>query len=494
MTILAVETELKLWLHPGDIEAFRSLPRLGRARAHREKLRSIYFDTPDALLAGRGVALRVRKTGRRWLQTLKAEGERGGGLSKRLELETAISGPAPDFSRLPAAVADGLIPANLRAALAPVYETRFQRTAWNLRAPDRSRVEVALDAGEILAGGKSEALCEVELELKSGSTEALYALAQTFASQVLLIPLDASKAERGTRLAAGKPRAPASAEPPRLDKDMPSRAAFARIARACLTQLQANLPGLLTEQDPEYLHQARVALRRLRSAAGLFKKLCPPPAPEMARLAELSRVLGEARDWDVFVLETLPGLMQSVPAAQKTLLARRAGAARGKARAAAQEAVRRPRTAADMLAMHHWLNGLETMQGKPALHGFARKRLAVLHRRALAEAAGFAEQSPARRHALRIRVKRLRYALNYLGGLFGGHEKFAACFAALQDELGELNDAATALRFLGRLNGDGRMNGLVAQLGRDLDVRMQNRIDATGKTLQRFSGLRPPWL
>ncbi len=494
MQAIPGETELKLWLRAEDAAVFAALPRLRRARPHREKLRSIYFDTPDFRLAERGVALRVRRAGRRWLQTLKTEGEKGGGLSKRLELETAVSGPAPDFSRLPAAVADGLIPVNLRAALAPVYETRFQRTAWNLRAPDRSRVEVALDVGEILAGGKSEALCEVELELKSGSAEALYALAQTFASQVLLIPFDASKAQRGTRLAAGKPRAPASAAAPRLDKDMPACAAFARIARACLTQLQANLPGLLTEQDPEYLHQARVALRRLRSAAGLFKKLCPPPAPEMARLADLGRVLGEARDWDVFVLETLPRMMESVPAAQKTLLVRRARAARGKARAAALDSVRRPQAAADMLAMHRWLNGLEAMQGKPALGGFARKRLAGLHRKALAASAGFAEQSPERRHALRIRVKRLRYALNYLGGLFGGHEKFAACFAALQDELGELNDAATALRFLGRLNQDGRMSGLVAQLERDLDARMQNRIDATGKTLQRFSGLRPPWL
>lgn len=494
MQAISGETELKLWLRAQDADAFAALPRLKRARAQRQRLHTLYFDTPGFTLAGHGIALRVRKIGRRWVQTLKTEGEKRGGLSRRLELETGVAGPAPDFSRLPVEAANRLVRKKWRAALAPLYETRFERTAWNLRAPDGSRVEVALDRGEILAGKKSEPLCEVELELKSGSVDALYALAQTFAQQIMLIPFDVSKAERGTRLASGEPHRPAGATLPGLDGDMPVCAAFACIARACLAQLQVNLPGLLTEQDPEYLHQVRVALRRLRSAAGLFKKDCPPPAPEMARIADLGRALGEARDWDVFVLETLPRFAARLPAAQMTLLARRARAARASARATALDMVLRPQTGADLLAMHRWLNALETMQGEPALRRFARKKLAGLHRRVLAASNGFAEQSPEQRHALRIRVKRLRYALDYLGGLFGGRGKFAAGFAALQDELGELNDAGTALRFLGRLNRDGRVNGLAAQFERELDERMRNRIAETGKTLQGFSRLRPLWL
>lgn len=493
MASLPRETELKLWLFPGDAEVFVSHPRLGRARPHRERLRTLYFDTPDFKLAGHGIALRVRRAGRRWVQTLKTEGEKSGGLSKRLELETAVGKPIPDFSRLPAEAADRLVKKKWRARLVPVYETRFLRTAWNLRAPDGSRVEVALDVGEIVAGKRSEALCEVELELKSGAANALYDLAQNFAQQILLIPFDASKAERGTRLAAGRPRKPAGAALPELDKDMPACAALARIARDCLAQLQANLPGLLTERDPEYLHQARVAVRRLRSSAGLFKKDCPPPAREMARIADLGRALGEARDWDVFVLDTLPRLGASLPAVQMTLLGRRARAARRKARAAALDMVRRPQAGVDLLAMHRWLNGLETSRSGPELGRFARAKLAGLHESVLAGAEGFAEQSPEQRHALRIRVKRMRYALDYLGGLFGGHRKFAACFAALQDELGEMNDANTALRLLAQLNPDGRLNGPAAQLGRNLEERLQSRMPETGQTLQAFSRLAPPW-
>lgn len=493
MTELPRETELKLWLCPEDIKTFRALPRFKRARPHREKLRSIYFDTPHSMLAKKGVALRVRAIGRRWVQTLKAEGERGGGLSTRLELETPVGKPAPDFSCLPEGAADKLVRKKWRAGLIPVYETRFQRTRWNLRMPDGSRVEVALDVGEITAGGQSEALCEVELELKSGAADALYALAGTLARHVLLIPFDASKAERGAQLAAGKTYQPASAILPRLGKSMPPCAAFAMIARACLAQLQANLPGLLQARDPEYLHQARVAVRRLRSAIGLFKRICPPPGEEAARMADFGRALGQARDWDVFVLETLPDLLEFTPAAQKNLLLRRAHAARKKAREAALNLVRQHQTGADLLALHRWLNGLEVMQGKPALIRFAGKKLARLHDSVLAASAGFAQQSPQQRHALRIRVKRLRYALDCLAGLFGGGKKFSAGFAAMQDELGALNDANTALRFLNLLNQDGRLDEPVVRAARTLDERMRKRIDTTIGMLRKFSRLRPFW-
>lgn len=490
---MPTETELKLWLHPDDIERFRSLPRLRRARAHPQRLRTVYFDTPDFRLAGHGIALRVRRVGRRWVQTLKTEGERSGGLSKRLELETPVSGPAPEFSRLPAETVDKLIRKKWRARLAPVYETRFLRTAWNLRTPDGSRVEVALDVGEIAAGKKSAPLCEVELELKAGSADALHGLAHTLAQQVLLIPFDVSKAERGARLAAGRPCKPATAVIPALEPGMPACVAFVRIARACLAQMQANLPGLLLEEDPEYMHQARVALRRLRSAEGLFRKSCPPSAETMGRMAGLARVLGEARDWDVFVLNGLPGLLPSAADAQNNLLLRRAAAARRKARETALEAVRRPQTGADLLALHRWLSRIETEPGGPKLVRMAEKRLAALHARVLAGAQDFADLSPEQRHALRIRVKRLRYALDYLGGLFAGSRKFAACFAGLQNDLGELNDAATALRFLEKLNHDGRIGALAGRLARELEGRAQSRLVDAVRALESFSRLNPPW-
>ncbi|HJX58309.1 MAG TPA: CYTH domain-containing protein, partial [Thiobacillus sp.] len=74
----SVEIELKLALPPQQAAAF--IKRMARRRSTpvRQVLITRYFDTPDFALSAQGVALRVRRIGRRWLQTLKTEGERHG--------------------------------------------------------------------------------------------------------------------------------------------------------------------------------------------------------------------------------------------------------------------------------------------------------------------------------------------------------------------------------------------------------------------------------
>src|SRR5512139_2455562 len=108
------EVELKLALPPGQAEAF--LKRMARRRSApaRQDLVTRYFDTPDFSLSAQGVALRVRRVGRRWLQTLKTEGERQGGLSKRAEYEMPVRRGAPDWARFPVE-ALAFVPEALRA-------------------------------------------------------------------------------------------------------------------------------------------------------------------------------------------------------------------------------------------------------------------------------------------------------------------------------------------------------------------------------------------
>ncbi|MDP1534650.1 MAG: CYTH domain-containing protein, partial [Rubrivivax sp.] len=90
------EIELKLALPPEQAAAF--LKRMARRRSTplQQDLVTRYFDTPDFALSEAGVALRVRRVDRRWLQTLKTEGERHGGLSHRVEYEMPVAGDAPD--------------------------------------------------------------------------------------------------------------------------------------------------------------------------------------------------------------------------------------------------------------------------------------------------------------------------------------------------------------------------------------------------------------
>src|SRR4030065_2274012 len=123
----SVEIELKLALPPQQAEAF--LKRMARCRSTpvRQVLVTRYFDTPDFSLSAQGVALRVRRIGRRWLQTLKTEGERRGGEARRAEYEMAVTRGSPDWTRFPAE-AQAWVPEALRAQLAPGCETRFHRT------------------------------------------------------------------------------------------------------------------------------------------------------------------------------------------------------------------------------------------------------------------------------------------------------------------------------------------------------------------------------
>ena len=117
-----------------------------------------------------------------------------------------------------------------------------------------------------------------------------------------------SKAERGFALARGDRAAPVKARPAALSTEMSVEDAFKAVIWASLAHLQANERGMLEGADPEYLHQMRVALRRLRSAFSVFAPLFPAEtiAPIAAELKWLAASLGPARDWDVFMTETLP--------------------------------------------------------------------------------------------------------------------------------------------------------------------------------------------
>src|SRR5581483_2236826 len=161
---------------------------------------STYFDTPDRALNRGKMALRVRKRGRRFVQTVKAEA--GDDIAARGEWEDAIAEPDPDL----AAPQSG---ARLQqilngAALEPLFTTTVRRTMARLAPLPGTLIEVAIDEGEIRAGDGaiSEPIAELELELKSGESAALYDMALRFLEVAPLRIETQSKAERGYRLLA----------------------------------------------------------------------------------------------------------------------------------------------------------------------------------------------------------------------------------------------------------------------------------------------------
>ena len=461
-----LEIELKLALPPLQAEAF--LKRMARRRVTplQQVLVTRYFDTPDLDLSAQGVALRVRRAGRHWLQTLKTEGERQGGLSRRVEFETPVARGALDWTRFPAE-ALACVPVAWREQVVPVFETRFQRTAWLLKGKGDAQIEVALDVGEVRSGERSQPLCEIELELKAGQPDALFALALEWAGAFDCLPLDISKAERGVRLAKGMDAAPLKSVSLVLTPGMTVEAGFAAICQACLAQFQANLPGVLASDDIEYLHQARVSIRRLRAALRLFRRVCTLPDELMSSLRALMAALGPARDWDVLCTEVLPGITPYYPdQAGWGHGAEALEAQRLRVRAAMRAALAQARPGAWLLAMQRWLLqhgwALDPAGGTvPEAQRFAQlspldqwagRALERGHRPVVRGARDFAALQPLERHALRIAIKRQRYAAEFFQGLFAAganrsKRRQIAYLAALrdaQDSLGRANDAHIA--------------------------------------------------
>ena len=234
--------------------------------------------------------------------------------------------------------------------------------------------------------------------------------------------------------------APTKARALTLDPDASTREAFLVVARSCLAHADANEPAVGLDADPEGLHQLRVAYRRLRSALSLHRAVCraDPRAQELKdRLRSLAMPFGAARDLDVFV-EAHEQLDED--AAQRLQLLRR------EAYDAVAQTLAAPAWRLLRADVDGWLADAPLGSRRP---GSARRSaataMAFRRRRIARQGRDLAALSSAARHEVRIEAKKLRYAYQFYGSLWPGHEAQVwadeRALALLQDQLGLLNDA-----------------------------------------------------
>lgn len=456
------EIELKLALVKGSLA--RARRAIGDVDLEQTAIEDVYFDTPDAALRRRGLVLRLRRDGNRWLQTLKAASKGHGVVPVRGEWEVALparrSAPALDLERFEITPLRVLLRAGLEAdSLVPVFRTRIARQRGVL-SHGNSQIEVALDRGELRArveGRKRrQPVAEVELELKSGRPQDLLDVGSDLVRQghgVILVPALRSKAERGYGLAApdglGAVRASAGGFAERLRAGMPSAQALREVIRHGLALVVANADALRGDPASEHVHQARVALRRMRSAIRSFDPYGEDLPPRLVKgLHWLAQTLGTARDWDVIVEQTLPSIPSSAPvdAADQRLLKRAARREQARATRQAVAAVSSRRYARLVLRTARW-----SMDDAPAATDSVGESAASLLEQAadrlFKDARSFSRLGTHKRHRVRIHAKRLRYALDLLAPSLPGRAAadYIEALAALQDTLGELNDASVAL-------------------------------------------------
>ena len=447
------EVELKLDLDSASADAIEA-SGLHRRACTTERLRSHYFDTPEYTLRAAGLSLRLRERDGEWIQTVKADGPASTGLFDRADWEI----PAPgaeliDDPRTPIASLLG----HRSGELIELFTVSVERKTWRITAP-KGEVAMMLDRGEVRSAERSEQFCELELELVRGDPAALFNLAKGIGTVAPVRIGVLSKAARGYRLRAQQV-ASFKNKAPRLDPDENLTRAITAITQACITHYRRNEAILLSDRSVEAVHQARIALRRLRSALSLFRAVLPLNQVRMyqARLRVLAATLGEARDLDVMSAS-----------AKASPMAQRLAAARDEAYASLAAALAGAETRRLMLDLAAWLfcgawrHDLASAASREmSPQKFAGAALDRAYRKVRKHSKHLARLAPEARHELRKDAKKLRYTIEFISSLYPSpdqtrqRKRFVAAFTALLDSLGALNDREVAEATLARLGLDG---------------------------------------
>jgi triphosphatase len=445
---MGTETELKF--HRLSLLSQLGIPKGAVGNGSRSELVTTYFDTKKHKLERRGLSLRVRENGGSFVQAVKTTSATS---ASRGEWESEVKGASPDLKKAKDSPLQKLNLRKLRRQLAPVFRTSVHRSTVPVHTR-HSEIEIAIDRGRIIAGRRSRPIAELELELKRGSSTDLFQFAKTIAKRSraeLYLP---SKAERGYQLARGEMGTVAHATRIELPNNMSVREAFQIIAHSATSHFSANATAV-RNRESEGVHQMRVGLRRLRAAISVFSEALSDKHVEevKAELRWLTNALAPAREIDVFLRERIrPIARRGKPRRGALAVTKDFSAKRSAAFNSARAAVNSERFRLLLVSLLEWVESPHTYSrgAEVAVKQYAadqlRRRLKKVYK-----AGRHLEQLPAQaRHKVRIRAKKIRYALDFFGTVFPSQRKaivrLARALKQIQEALGALNDFAAHRR------------------------------------------------
>lgn len=515
------EFELKFEVPAASLQGVRDAMLHGKSQSpcKQQRLQASYFDTPDGALAARGLVVRLRKEGRRWVQTAKGP---TADLLARLEHNSDVpqsaagTHPALDLARHDGTPIGSSITAALASAgdrkhreLSLIYSTDIKRVTTSV-IHNHSVVEVALDQGRVFSGSASQSICELELELKSGSAIDAVTLAQQWRGTHGLWLSTIAKSMKGQRL--GQALAHGAATPaiaPRYAKDVGASDMVTAVVAACLRQMLPNMSELAGSSgstsksgsgsgsgsssgsgsnQPDHIHQLRVGIRRLRTALRELGGSADGIDPKWeAALVSTFRALGAHRDQSNLALSLQPQLV-----------------------AAGGPVMHIAATDDDQIASHDIVRAADFQDALLSLiafvhrdvlpsHGDAEpliktisRRLDKLYKRALRDGKKFLSLDDEQQHDVRKRIKRLRYLLEFAAPLFAERKvnRMIAALKPVQDALGLYNDELMALHAWRALAADDAN----AWFGIGwLTARKQPNAQQCLKAIKVFAEIKPFW-
>ncbi len=455
------EIQLKFLVEPAAIGRFQNEGLAGARSAgavQESAVSAVYFDGTDHPLSRSDIALHVEKSGRRYRQHL--ESKLGGLGAARLcsTWESPIAGSNPMLSEINDQSLRRALTGYTGDRLQPIYRTKVERTTRRLTLEDGSELTADLDVGEIRSAAACEPINELTLRLDSRALRPSFELALGLLRKQPLRIATESMAKRGLALLSGQGSTSRKADKLDLSHDATVEDALTHTVQHCLDHALANESCVLGTEDPEGIHQMRVALRRFRSALRLFRQLLPKE--QYAWLNEELRFfaneMAAARDWDVFAEEIVAPAARGIQDQEAfRVLQDRVAAHRGRSRHAARNAILSKKYTEFLLRLSAWLTGRvwreqPLTESAVGLFGpmvdFAAGKLAKLHRQVEKAGRKFEALSVPERHEMRIQVKRLRYATDFFSSFYPRKavKPYGEGLGNLQDALGYLNDVAVA--------------------------------------------------
>ena len=469
-----LEFELKLQVPAqAKVELAAELLKRSPENLRKQRLQAVYFDTPLRHLAAADMALRLRREGRHWVQTLK-EGRSSDGLLREEDnvrlSERSAAEPALDLARHHSSAAGRRLQRVLEDAAGENLQRRFAsdvRRQSQIQRTRRGFVELSLDEGWISSQERRLAVRELEIESVKGSPLAVLEAAVGYVKRYGVWIDLRSKAQRGHLLADQQMQAaPRKAGSIVLNANASLDEALAAVFADCRRQVLQNASQIAAEEGhaPEHVHQIRVGLRRLRTAMKLFEARTAGLSHWHERARTLAALLGESRDRDVLAEQLWPRLREihapliELPSPEDL--------------SSPKEVVRRREVQLWFLEwMEHDLHlqlsveagirsklqrlsrlgpGPQTVATDVAVQSAPHQVLLQVldrwHRKCRKQCRRFADLSVDQRHDLRKRMKRLRYGVEFLRSLLPARrlEAFLQVMALAQDALGEYNDLNVA--------------------------------------------------
>ncbi len=283
---METEIELKFFVSPEFSDVLLAKISENKVLQHsRRELGNLYFDTADTWLRQHDIGLRIRRFDDVYVQTVKTAGRVVAGLHQRPEYNAEHDSDVPKLSLHP----DDIWPVgksidDLQAELAPLFETNFTREQWLVAMPDGSQIEVAFDQGQVIAKDQCDPICEVELELRSGQTEALFTLARALSEGGGMRLGNLSKAARGYRLAFGYPGDKTyELDVVDVDADDSVELSFIQSLEHALAHWQYHEQVYLDQRDVSALHQVLHALTFIRQIFSTYGNRVPRRASVLLR-------------------------------------------------------------------------------------------------------------------------------------------------------------------------------------------------------------------